>query len=71
MELTTLEKIEELKLKLKKSIIEENNHEKEIILIQLKEICPHIKLDNLWKGSRVLYFKELRCSEDCEDCIHP
>jgi len=70
MELTTLEQIEELKYKLRKSIIEQNQHEKDIIIVQLKEICPHIRLDNLWKESRVLYFKELRCNENCEDCIH-
>ena len=69
MELTTLEKLEALKLKLKKSIIEGNEKETKNIITQIRDICPHIKLDGLWKESHIIYFNELRCNEDCEKCI--
>lgn len=69
MELSYLENLETLRIKLERSIAEGNTKEKQMILTDLKNTCFDAKLDNIWDNTRVISFSDLQCEHNCEECI--
>ena len=66
MELQQLENLWGYSNNLKMAI---NKSDRELALFELKNACFELKLEVALKDTRVVYFHELKCVENCEDCI--
>ncbi len=64
-----LEKISELSTRLEDSIQKDNNIEKKVVIVELKNACFDFNLDNVCDNSKVTSFNNLQCTENCEECI--
>ncbi len=69
MELTSIDQLLMLKTRLRRSIIAENEFEKEATIVELKRMCFEIEIDNVWSDSRVVFFDDIRCEKSCEECV--
>ncbi len=66
MELQQLENLWEHSTNLKMAI---NKSDRELALFELKNACFELKLGVTLKDKRIVYFHELKCVENCEDCM--